>query len=97
MPVAMMEEILVEVVSPSSWVDRKNIKLCGDGPEKSQELSDDKLSFTFQKKDGLYFKFEEESFGLDNIIRNKGCDTWVLREFKFRLKYEKDVLSEHAG
>ncbi|CAG8850065.1 28461_t:CDS:2, partial [Racocetra persica] len=71
-PVAMMGEISVEVVSPSSWVDRKNIKLCGDGPEKSQELGDDKLSFTFQKKDGLYFKFGEESFGLDNIIRNKG-------------------------
>ncbi|CAG8680808.1 14742_t:CDS:2 [Dentiscutata heterogama] len=44
MPVAMIGEISVEVVSPSSWVDRKNIKLCGDGPEKSQELGDNKLS-----------------------------------------------------
>ncbi|CAG8673210.1 6377_t:CDS:2, partial [Dentiscutata heterogama] len=83
--------------SLSFWVGRKFINIYGDGPEKLQELGDDKLSFTFQKKDRLYFKFDEESFGLDNIIRNKGCDTWVLREFKFRLKYKKDVLSEHAG
>ncbi|CAG8852015.1 41299_t:CDS:2, partial [Gigaspora margarita] len=87
-------KISVEVDSPSSWVGEKYISLHGDGPEKPQELTKTKLFFTFPKKDGLYFKFNGESFELDNIIRNRGCYTWVVGEFKFQLKCENDLLSE---
>ncbi|CAG8847637.1 33573_t:CDS:2 [Gigaspora margarita] len=97
MPVARFGKISVEVVSPSSWVGKKFISLCGDGPENPQELSEKKLFFTFPKRDGLYLKFDGESFELDNIIRNKGCDTWVIGEFKFRLKYEDVLSGGHAG
>ncbi|CAG8767228.1 45252_t:CDS:2 [Gigaspora margarita] len=97
MPKAMLGKISVEVDSPSSWVGKKNISLCGDGPEKPQELTKKKLFFTFQKKDRLYFKFDEGEFGLDYIIRNRGRDSWVIGEFIFRLKYENDVHNEDAG
>ncbi|CAG8517854.1 4946_t:CDS:2 [Cetraspora pellucida] len=86
-------------ISPSSWVDKKSINLYEDGPEKSQELTKKKLfCSTFQKKDdGLYFRFNGEPFEHNNLIRNKVSDTWEIGEFKFQLKYERDVLSEDAG
>ncbi|CAG8770749.1 14317_t:CDS:2, partial [Gigaspora rosea] len=81
----------------SKFFDRKkNISLCGDGPEKPQELTEKKLSFS--KINGLYFKFDEGRFGLDNIITNKECNTWPIGGFIFQLKYKDNVLNDgHAG